>query len=100
MRNDAGAYSNTPFVTISDASHRIEIDWQSATSAGANNGSLRLWIDGTSEATPTQTLSGIDNDTLRIEQVQLGPQGVIDAGTVGTYYFDAFVSRRTTFIGP
>ena len=100
VRNDAGVYSDTPFVTISDASHRIEIDWQSATSAGANNGSLRLWIDGISEATPTQTLSGIDNDTLRIEQVQLGPQGVIDAGTRGTYYFDAFVSRRTTFIGP
>jgi hypothetical protein len=52
VRNDAGVYSNTPFFTISDASHRIEIDWQSATSPGANNGSLRLWIDGTSEATP------------------------------------------------
>ena len=28
------------------------------------------------------------------------PWGLIDAGTRGTYYFDAFESRRQTYIGP
>jgi uncharacterized repeat protein (TIGR01451 family) len=100
LRNDGDTFTNTGFFTISDAPHRIEIDWQAATSAGANNGSLRLWIDGTSEAAPAATLSGVDNDTRRAEQARLGPQASIDPETLGTYYFDAFVSRRTTFIGP
>lgn len=44
-------------------------------------------------------LSGADSDTQRVEQVRLGVQGV-DTGTRGTEFFDDFVSRRSTFIGP
>jgi hypothetical protein len=32
--------------------------------------------------------------------VQLGAVSGIDAGTLGTYYMDAFESRRQTYIGP
>jgi len=42
----------------------------------------------------------MDNDTRRIDRVRLGAITGIDAGTRGTYYFDAFMSRRQTYIGP
>ncbi len=41
-----------------------------------------------------------DNDTRRIDRVRLGAVAGIDTGTRGTYYFDAFESRRQTAIGP
>jgi uncharacterized protein YjiK len=94
--NDGGTWRNTAWVTISDASHPIEIDWAAATAAGANNGFLTLWIDGTQKA----SLTGTDNDTKWIDRVTLGPRSGIDSGTRGTYFLDAFESRRQTYIGP
>jgi hypothetical protein len=94
--NDGGAWRYTSWFTISDAAHPIEIDWAAATSAGANNGFLTLWIDGTQKA----SLTGTDNDTKRIDRVFLGPRSGIDTGTRGTYFLDAFESRRQTYIGP
>lgn len=96
IANDAGGFTNTNWHTIPDASTPIEIDWRAATAPGANNGSLGLWTAGVLR----QTVSGIDNDTLRVRSVRLGPQQGIDDGTRGTVYFDGFVSRRTTYIGP
>jgi hypothetical protein len=96
LRNDSTTWTNTSWFTISDAPHFVELDWQGATAAGANDGGLTLWIDGVQKA----SLSGIDNDTRRIDRARLGPVGGIDAGTRGTYYFDAFESRRQTYIGP
>src|SRR5690606_26754897 len=63
--------------------------------AGANNGGLTLWIDGEQLA----VLTGIDNDTRRIEVGVLGPELGVDSGTGGSYYFGAFESRRQTYIG-
>ena len=45
-------------------------------------------------------LSGIANATRRIDSIQLGAVAEIDSGTRGIYYFDAFVSRRASYIGP
>jgi len=81
---------------IGDGPHSIELDWRAATAVGANNGGLTLWIDGVQQA----DLTGVDNDTLQIDRVRLGAVTGIDTGTRGTYYFDAFESRRQTFIGP
>lgn len=96
LRNDANTFTNTNWFTISDAPHFIEFDWRASTAAGANNGGLTLWIDGVQQATVTS----IDNDTRRIDRVQLGAVAGIDSGTRGTYYFDAFESRRQNYIGP
>ena len=41
----------------------------------------------------------MDNDSRRIDSVQLGAVMSVDAGTRGTYYFDAFESRREGYIG-
>jgi hypothetical protein len=94
--NDAGTWLNTSWFTITDASHSIELDWRAATGAGANNGGLTLWIDGVQQA----DLTGVDNDTRRIDRARLGAVAGMDAGTTGTYYFDAFESRRQDYIGP
>jgi parallel beta-helix repeat protein len=94
--NDGSTWKNTDWFTISDAPHAIELDWRAAIGAGANNGGLTLWIDGAQSA----DLTGIDNDTRRIDRITLGALAGIDTGTRGTYYFDAFDSRRQSYIGP
>jgi hypothetical protein len=96
MLNDSTSYLNTAWYTISDAAHFIEIDWKASSAAGANNGYISLWIDGILK----ETKSGIDNDTRRIDEIRLGPSAGVNSGTRGTYYFDAFESRKTTYIGP
>jgi hypothetical protein len=94
--NDSSTFVVTNWFTISDASHFIEVDWRAATGSGANNGGLTLWIDGIQQA----NLTGIDNDTWRVDRARLGALAGMDAGTSGTYYFDAFESRRQSYIGP
>jgi len=94
--NDGTSWTNSSWFTISDATHYIEVDWRAATAVGANNGGLTLWIDGAQQA----NLTTVDNDTRRIDSVRLGAITGVDTGTLGTYFFDAFESRRQTFIGP
>ena len=94
--NDGTTWTNTSWFTISDAPHALELDWWAATGAGANNGGLTLWIDNVQQV----DLTGVDNDTLRVDRARLGALSGIDVGTSGTYFFDAFESRRQTFIGP
>ena len=101
LLNDSAIWTYTSWLTISDVAQYIELDWRAATAAGANNGGLTLWIawiDGTH--TQQADLTGVDNDTRRIDRARLGALTGIDNGTRGTYYFDAFESRRQTFIGP
>jgi hypothetical protein len=95
-RNDSTTYTNTAWFNISNAPHFIEVDWQAATVPDSATGSLSLWIDGVQSA----NLTGIDNDTRRIETVRLGAVAGIDSGTRGTTYLDAFQSHRQSFIGP
>lgn len=94
--NDAKAWISTNWIPISDAPHALELDWRASTAVGANNGGLTFWIDGVQQA----DLTGVDNDTRRIDQVRLGAVSGVDNGTRGTYFFDAFESRRLTYIGP
>jgi hypothetical protein len=96
LLDDGNTWVNSDWVTTSDAPHAIEFDWQASTAAGANNGSLAVWIDGIQQA----GLTGVDNDTLRVDRVRLGAITALDATTSGTYYFDAFESRRQNYIGP
>jgi len=96
LLDDSTVWTTSNWFTVSDAPHFVELDWRAATAAGANNGGLTLWIDGAQQA----DLVGVDNDTRRIERIRLGAVAGIDKGTRGTYYFDAFESRRHTYIGP
>ena len=96
ISNDGSTFTSTSFTTITDAPHYIEIDWRASTAPGANNGSLTFWVDGVQSG----NITGIDNDTRRIDTIRLGAVAGIDSGTRGTYYYDTFESRRTTYIGP
>ena len=78
-----------------DMPHLIELDWHAAMGDGADNGSLALWIDGHMSS----LITGVDNDTRRIDTTRLGAIAGIDNGTRGFYHFDAFESRRLTYIG-
>ena len=91
LRNDATTWMITAWFMITDAPHVLELDWRAATTAGANNGALTFWIDGVQRA----HIANIDNDTRRIDRARLGAVAGIDAGTRGTYYFDAFESQRS-----
>ena len=50
-RLDDNAQADTGFFPITDAPHSVEIEWKRSTGIGHNNGSLRLWIDGSVQAT-------------------------------------------------
>ena len=86
-------YSN--WINLSDTPHAIEFDWMASTAPGANSGMFKFWVDGVSQYETT----GIDNDTHRIQAVQLGILGSVETETRGTVNFDGFVSRRGTEIG-
>jgi Flp pilus assembly pilin Flp len=96
LRNDGSGWTNSSWFTISDDAHLIEVDWRASSGPGANSGGLTFWIDEVERA----DLTGIDNDTRRIELVRLGAVSGVDSGTRGTYYFDAFESRTDSYIGP
>ena len=86
LRDDGNLWINSAFFAITDAPHLLHLDWQAATAAGANNGSLAFRINGVLKA----TLTGVDNDTRRIDRVRLGAVLGIDTGTRGSAFFDAY----------
>jgi hypothetical protein len=83
------SYVNTPYVTISNALHWVEVDW-------ASDGHLTFWVDGIQQG----NLTGINNSAQRMESVRLGAPTLSASGMSGSFYIDAFESRRQTYIGP
>ncbi len=94
MATDGKGETSTPWSGITDAPHAIELDWRASSGPGANSGGLTFWIDESQRA----NLTRIDNDTRRIDQIRIGAVNGIDAGTHGTYFFDAVESHRYTGI--
>jgi len=94
-RLDSGAQMDTGFFAITNAPHSIEIDWRQSTTPTANDGRFELFIDGVSRS----VLSGLDNNLSTVDFVRLGALSV-KSGANGTMFFDEFVSRRKTLIGP
>ena len=93
--DDEEIWNSNPWTNITDTHHAIEIDWQAASTIGANNGSLTFWVDGNK----LSQLTGQDNDTQQVESIQLGAVDGLDAGTSGVFFMDGFESHRTTPIG-
>ncbi|MBX3035699.1 MAG: right-handed parallel beta-helix repeat-containing protein [Anaerolineales bacterium] len=93
-KNDAGNWLETQSVLITDEWQAVEIEWKAATSSGANNGYIKLYI-GDELAT---SIENIDNDTHSVTTTSLG---VLDTpnGASGTVYFDEFESRTGSYIG-
>ncbi|GAB4152235.1 MAG: hypothetical protein Fur0021_16770 [Candidatus Promineifilaceae bacterium] len=89
VRSDTGQVY-TPWLALTDAPHTLELHWIAATAVAAEDGVFALWIDGVLLA----TLSDLDTDAYRVDQVRLGAIGGIRTGTSGILYFDEFVSRQ------
>jgi len=96
VMKDNYAYLTGSKYAISNAWHIVEVEWQTASAVGANDGFFSLWIDDTLMG----TISGVDNDTHRLDQAKLGVTAGVDATTSGSMLFDDFESRRTSYIGP
>jgi len=94
VRLEDGTRAQTPFVTLTDAMHMVEIDWQWSEGQDANNGAFTLWID----EVPVSILSGLDNSDGLVDFVRLGAM-TVKPGANGTLYFDDFESRRERYIG-
>ncbi|HYD39668.1 MAG TPA: multicopper oxidase family protein [Anaeromyxobacter sp.] len=88
-----GGNVSTPFVTITDAPHAVEIVWRAGSGAGTR---FELLVDGAVAG----TLSGQNTSAYRIQSVRLGRAAGANGGATGTVYFDEFVSRRASGIGP
>jgi len=94
--NNSGSWQSTSYVTITDAPHSLEVYWRAASAAGVNDGQLTFWVDGTQQG----NLTGIVNDTYRMESVRFGAPYISATALSGSFYFDAFESHRQTYIGP
>jgi hypothetical protein len=95
LLSDRSKWSYTGWSAISSGWNAIEFDWRAATAVGANNGGLTLYLNGMQMANLTVLIT-----TSRKWTGPLGAVEGIDTGTRGTYYFDAFESRRLNYIGP
>jgi hypothetical protein len=84
-RKDGLAWINTTWFAITDQSHEIELEWDASQSAGIDNGQLRFFIDSIQRT----DLTGIDNDTFRVDRVCLGAVSGIDTTTRGVCSFDS-----------
>jgi YD repeat-containing protein len=91
IRDDAGNWVDGTYQTISDQAHTVGVYWAAATNAGANDGYVKLSIDGFVK----DQLTGVDNDTRRVESARLGVVTASPTGTAGTLYFDNYQSWGT-----
>jgi hypothetical protein len=94
-RLDDNAQANTPFVPVSDGPHAIELRWRRSSDPDAPDGECELFVDGSSVA----LLTGLDNSISAVDFVRMGALSV-KVGATGTMFWDEFVSRRETLIGP
>ena len=67
---------------ITDGPDALEFDWNSSLSDGANNGYLTFCVDGEQQG----NITGIDNDTRRVNSAQMGAFSGIDSGTRGNMF--------------
>lgn len=86
--------------------HRVEIDWSKGTGLagdGSGAGGVKVWLNNTTEASPTLTVAsnntawgGVDSAALGLAQAAPGFRANQANRIVS---FDQFDSRRSTFIG-
>jgi hypothetical protein len=94
-RRDDNSQANTGFFAITDAPHAVEVAWSQSSTPDANDGTLEMWIDGAL----VSSLTGLDNHASGIDFVRLGALSV-KTTAAGTLFFDAFDSRRASYVGP
>jgi RHS repeat-associated protein len=91
VRKDDGTYVNTGKYTISNDWHTIQVGWKSASTDGSNDGMAELWIDDVL----MESLTGVDNDLILLNEIRLGAPSGLDTGTSGAMLFDDFTAYRS-----
>ena len=88
--------AKTGWYPLSDAPHTIEIDWQQASVAGANDGWVELYLDGSL----LETKSGLDNDTIYVDTFKIGFTSRLDGKAIsGIFYLDDIATSNSGYIG-
>jgi hypothetical protein len=86
----------TSWITLTDAPHTIEVDWQAASVAGANDGFAKLYIDNVLQ----EALTDLDNDTLYITHYGIGFTNLLTGLSIsGIVYFDDVLTSNNGYIG-
>ena len=94
LTSDSG-WLNTGWWYISDEPQTIEIHWWASASSETPEGGLTMWIN----RVQSETRAAVQNFGLQVDFARLGIVAGVDAGTLGSMYFDAFDSHRETPIG-
>jgi hypothetical protein len=80
---------------LTDAPHTIEIDWQAASSDGANDGFAELYLDDVL----LEALTGLDNDTIFVESFRIGFTSRLGGKSIsGIFYIDDVVTSNAGHI--
>lgn len=89
LQNDDATFTDSAWITVSDAPHTIGVEWRRDSSQGGSDGFGKLYLDNTLVA----TVSAVDNVLMRVEGIRLGLTSRMD-GIVftGTLYMDDFYS--------
>lgn len=98
--------SSVPLTGGTAGVHRVEIDWSKGSGLagdGSGSGGVKVWVNNTTEGTPSQTVSatntawgGVDSAALGLAQASPAFR-TVQANRIVS--FDQFDSRRSTFIG-
>lgn len=94
---DGAAWSNGSWVNISANEHFIEAEWSASSGAGADDGSVEMWVDVYGDdlddpfTSADSTVTGVDNDTRVARVFRLGAPDGLDAGTSGVLWVDHLV---------
>jgi hypothetical protein len=91
MARTTGGTFTSGWQNLSAGAHTIRLDWLAGPAIGANQGSLKLSIDGTAVVTQTGNTTG-----LSIESARLGIVAGTNTTSTGSAYVDTFESTRYT----
>jgi hypothetical protein len=83
-REDDTGFVVGAFADIPDNATMVEVKFRASEYDGADNGSIRMFINNVEDGSVT----GLDNDQENVDDIYVGAITGLDAGTTGTIYFD------------
>ena len=82
VQEDDTGYISSSIYDITDEPHIVRVVW--VASSGADDGYMSIYID----RVLNESVTGLDNDALDIDELRFGATAGIDAGTSGAFYMD------------
>ncbi|MDH5607709.1 MAG: hypothetical protein OEY93_12580, partial [Anaerolineae bacterium] len=91
IRTDGGTFQKTVWTELPRESTKVDVKWEAASFAGANDGLLEISINDFAVG----FIYNVDNDSLHVKFVRLGITAPIKAryNIYGTFKLDAFFSE-------